>query len=56
MGSLVAGVWVLGTGCWVLEARMLEVGGLRLEAKNEKLKAKPSILFVLTISTNTTVI
>ena len=46
----------MGIGYWVLEARMLEVGGLRFEAKNVKLKAKPSILFGLTISTNTTVI
>jgi hypothetical protein len=46
----------LFAGYWVLEARMLEGGSLRLEAKNVKLKAKPSILFVLTISTNTTVI
>jgi hypothetical protein len=35
---------------------MLEAGDLRLEAKKEKHKVKPLILFVLTISTNTTVI
>jgi len=36
---------------WRKGIRMLEAGGLRLEAKKEKHKEKPSILFVLTIST-----